>query len=490
MTEVFRPSFKYAVAEGFAQIAAIFIILLIFSFEALLKIPIYFLLIIVISIIKALITYYTTYYEIRDNGVFIRKGLISRKQSLFLYTQIQDVEEFKGVWDRIFAIGNLRIVTMSGASVIQGVVLGLDREESLRFRNLVIDNVNKTAKKEVLPTLDQASKTEFRINPYVIHAWKGIKYSILNWIVLLLSLLGFIVLLPYTNFNSVIVLVLGLFALNLFFIFIVYLTIAPYKYSISKDWLQLRYKFLVERISNYRFDRIQNVTIKQSWNYRLGGLACLLIETGEKPAYSSKERENTGRVATMIPALDIADAYRLKNEILEKMGLPKEEKYTDLRQLYPLDSQKPLKKTVSFAFKFVLLAVVAAFVIFNFFPAAKSFGVQSVLFIALGIIIALIILKYIYEIYYFRNYSYKTTSNLLVIKKGLFEYTEVFLPYSRVQNFFIDMDIFDRFFDLRDVHLSTIGYSTIAHAHIDGVNPENAGKLKDMILNYYIRNKK
>jgi len=216
----------------------------------------------------------------------------------------------------------------------------------------------------------------------------------------------------------------------------------------------------------------------------------VLIETGEKPVYSSRDNSSTGRFATMIPALNVEDAHKLKNEILEKMGLPKDEKYTNLRSQFPLDRQKPLKKTVSFTFYFVLVAAGLAFALFNFIPGIKVLGLQTVLFAALGVIVVSIILKYIYEVYYFDNYSYKTTQRLLSIKKGVLEHTEVFLPYSRVQNIFVDMDIFDRIFDLRDTHLSTIGYSTVAHAHIDGVDPENAEKLKNALLEMMKKNKK
>lgn len=494
MTDVFRPSSKYIFAQG----AAIFILLLIFSFELLVEIPLLFLLIVGITIANALITYYMTYYEIRDNGVFIRKGLVLRSQSLFLYTQIQDVEEFKGVWDRIFAIGNLRIVTMSGASTIQGVVSGLDKEEAKKFKELVIEKINKTAKKEVLPTegpTEQISKAGFKVNPYQINIWKGVKYSMIGWFILSI-LIAIVLIIGFVSLGSMSLgpsFVLALFLLvgfNVVFVFITYLAIAPYNYSLSKDWIRLHYKFIVEQVSNYRFDRIQNVTIKEPWMYRLGGLANVLIETGEKPMYASNQSENTGRFATMIPALNLQDAYKLKNEIIEKMGLPKEERYTDLRQLYPLDNQKPLKKTISFTFKFVLIAAVLAFVLFSFTPGLKGLGLQTVLIAALVIATISIILKYIYEGYYFRNYSYRTTPSLLIIKKGVLEYTEVFLPYSRVQNIFVDMDIFDRIFDLRDAHLSTIGYSTVAHAHIDGIDPGNAEKLKNTLLDAMKKNKK
>ncbi|MBS3068004.1 PH domain-containing protein [Candidatus Micrarchaeota archaeon] len=486
MAEVFRPSSKYIFAQG----AAIFVFLLIFSFEVLVETPLLFLVIIIIPIISALITYYFTYYEIRDNGVFIRKGLIFRSQSLFLYTQIQDVEEFKGVLDRVFAIGNLRIVTMSGASTIQGVVSGLEREEAIKFKELVVANINKTAKKEVLPTVAgpavQVSQADFKANPYAIQINRGTIYSTLG--IFLISLFVFIMIILFTGFHPVYL--LFFLIINLGFVFFSYLMIMPYKYSISKDWLQLRYKFLVEQVSNYRFDRIQNVIIKEPWTYRLGGLASVLIETGEKPVYSSRDNSSTGRFATMIPALNVEDAHKLKNEILEKMGLPKDEKYTNLRSQFPLDRQKPLKKTVSFTFYFVLVAAGLAFALFNFIPGIKVLGLQTVLFAALGVIVVSIILKYIYEVYYFDNYSYKTTQRLLSIKKGVLEHTEVFLPYSRVQNIFVDMDIFDRIFDLRDTHLSTIGYSTVAHAHIDGVDPENAEKLKNALLEMMKKNKK
>ncbi len=491
VSTAFRPSKKYIFVQGFI----VSLIILIYFGDIILSSPILIIFVIGIGLISSLVTYYTSHYEVRDNGVFIKKGLIMRNQSLFLFNQIQDVEEYRGFWDRIFGLGNLRIVTMSGSSMLKGVVSGLEDEDAKKFRSMVIGNINQSAAKSLPESVAQAGASirDVRVSPYKIQVEKGVMSSMIVFI--LLSFFVFILLLVFSGFQNIGIYILGIILFNLFFLFISYISIKPYDYSVGKDWLQLRYKFLAEQVSNYRFDRIQNVVIRQSWTQKLTGVVSLLVETGEGNVYNSGARGSAARIATSIPALTLEDAYALKNDILKSMGvlanISTQEKLVNLRDSFPLDSQKSLKKTISFMFYFTFFGLIVAFLAFNFGPTGlKSYGLTGILIISTIVFFIAFFIKYLYEVSYFKNYSYKTTQSFLTIKKGVLGYTEVFLPYSRVQNVFLDMDIFDRIFTLRDVHLSTIGYTSVLRAHIDGISPDNAEKLKNTLLDYYKKNKK
>jgi membrane protein YdbS with pleckstrin-like domain len=69
------------------------------------------------------------------------------------------------------------------------------------------------------------------------------------------------------------------------------------------------------------------------------------------------------------------------------------------------------------------------------------------------------------------------------LRKGVITITEVTIPYNKVQNIFVNQDLFDRIFKLYDVHLSTIGTVSQMELHIDGVSKETAEKLRDWLLN-------
>ncbi len=72
--------------------------------------------------------------------------------------------------------------------------------------------------------------------------------------------------------------------------------------------------------------------------------------------------------------------------------------------------------------------------------------------------------------------------NLISIKKGPITPREINIPYERVQDVYIDQDIFDRIFGLYDVHFSSATFSSNYLAHIDGLEREPAEKLKQVLI--------
>jgi putative membrane protein len=79
-------------------------------------------------------------------------------------------------------------------------------------------------------------------------------------------------------------------------------------------------------------------------------------------------------------------------------------------------------------------------------------------------------------------YFYDLNENFIVIKKGVFTPKEINVPYERVQDIYVDQDIFDRLFGLYDVHISSATISSGMAAHIDGVEKIAADGLKDFLL--------
>ena len=73
--------------------------------------------------------------------------------------------------------------------------------------------------------------------------------------------------------------------------------------------------------------------------------------------------------------------------------------------------------------------------------------------------------------------------DVIVIRKGVRMPKEIRIPYNRMQNVYVDRDFFDIIYGLYDVHLATADATSHFYAHIDGVNEENAAKLRELILN-------
>jgi uncharacterized membrane protein YdbT with pleckstrin-like domain len=96
--------------------------------------------------------------------------------------------------------------------------------------------------------------------------------------------------------------------------------------------------------------------------------------------------------------------------------------------------------------------------------------------------IVLIIFNYYYQKQYIKTYYYNLTDKLLIIYKGILMPREITVPIGRIQDVYVDQDVFDRLFDLYDVHISTATDESTSRAHIDGVSKGVAEELRKLIL--------
>lgn len=150
-----------------------------------------------------------------------------------------------------------------------------------------------------------------------------------------------------------------------------------------------------------------------------------------------------------------------------------------LREKYPLEKRKAIKKTISFLP--ILLFII--FIVFIFFPTIFSeyFNFSNIYNIILASIF-LTILYYIYQIFYIKYYFYDLVDRNLIIRKGVFSRNEITLPIDRIQDVYVDQDILDRIFRLYDVHVSSATYTSHNLCHIDGVSKESAQAIKNLLL--------
>ncbi|MEM4598496.1 MAG: PH domain-containing protein [Candidatus Diapherotrites archaeon] len=149
-------------------------------------------------------------------------------------------------------------------------------------------------------------------------------------------------------------------------------------------------------------------------------------------------------------------------------------------RLFPLERRKIIKKTIAGSIFWVLLLAIAA-IILPFMSGFEQAGIITAIACLLFIVVIILILFW-YQTLYFEKYYYDIREDFLVIKKGVFAPRETVLPYEKIQDVYIDQDIFDRIFNLWDLHVSTATYLSGQEAHIDGVSLENGEAMKKMIL--------
>src|SRR3989344_4074811 len=157
------------------------------------------------------------------------------------------------------------------------------------------------------------------------------------------------------------------------------------------------------------------------------------------------------------------------------------------REQFPLSVKKIYKKTFVNSIVWVIILLIAfAFVIYaksvtettvnNGFYNIVSMFLLTLLFIIIAI-------NYLYQLWYFNVYYYDLTSDYIIIKKGPITPREINIPYERIQDIYVDQDIFDRIFGIYDVHLSSATISSGMEAHIDGVEKPASEGLRNLLLN-------
>ncbi|MBW7960241.1 PH domain-containing protein [Patescibacteria group bacterium] len=161
------------------------------------------------------------------------------------------------------------------------------------------------------------------------------------------------------------------------------------------------------------------------------------------------------------------------------------------KEKYPLNKNKPLKKTISIVFStsFIVFFLLIAFsvpMITILTTLSDSIPVFDLIFKYLYLFpifyFMFIVLVFIYQKIYIKYYFYHIGDNYLSIKKGIFAPHEIIVPWEKIQDIYVDQDVFDRILGLYDVHISTATIISRATAHIDGVNQKNAYELRTILL--------
>ena len=119
-----------------------------------------------------------------------------------------------------------------------------------------------------------------------------------------------------------------------------------------------------------------------------------------------------------------------------------------------------------------------------------------VFIIVYSVFITIIVLTYLYNTAYIKNFSYKISEDHIIIKHGVLTKIVATIPYSRIQNINIVNGVFDRIFKTFTVKIETAGSSAAAASAQKGViRPEGyipglkdpriiEKKIKEMMTKY------
>jgi putative membrane protein len=139
---------------------------------------------------------------------------------------------------------------------------------------------------------------------------------------------------------------------------------------------------------------------------------------------------------------------------------------------HPLDKKKIPKKVLQTMGKGIIpIIALTAFIsasIFGLRPELKAMIIKISIWVFISLVLALLVGAVIYQVFYYRFYFYDMIESEIIIKKGVIGRREMVIPFSRIQDIYVDQDVLDRIFGLYDVHIATAatgGYQ-VRNAHI------------------------
>ncbi len=155
---------------------------------------------------------------------------------------------------------------------------------------------------------------------------------------------------------------------------------------------------------------------------------------------------------------------------------------------YPLSPRKFWKKILDLVPTFLFYIIMLGIPIFVYSLIAQAdnhtnINYFSFIWLFIGICILQIMIAALYIKAYIRRYYYDCSEQFITIKKGVFTPTEIHVQYQKIQDVYVDQDIYDRMFGLYDVHIASATVTSGIEAHIDGVDQNTAESIKNYLLN-------
>ena len=496
MVEEILKVYKPRILKAMISSTLVCLFLLIYGLFLITKIGIIAIIVwIIISTLIILITYLNLAvqrYELKEDGVYIKTGIIAKSRGTLLYSQIQDVQEYQDLLARVLGVTSLKIKTMAETS---GELINLSNNDARELKQIILSKASnqkiKTTK-TVQKIAKQVIGEQEKIMPYQIYPFRKSLLTVGLLIFILLILTPFL-------FNKFIIIFFSAIIIPLL-ILVIWLPIGAaitkvaLKYYLKKEYLEKTYNFITKSDIHIPYAKIQDLIIKQGILDRILKLASIKVETGEKQLYESQEEQQRQMFLNVIPNLKRDEAFLLQHQILKLVGI-KNIATNELRSRYPLNSIKPLKKTLKATFYLTLFLIIIQSFSLPFIYSMTKFQTRNAHYsidftsTTLLIIIIFFVLKLIYEIFYFKTYYYADNNELLILKKGVFFIDTLTIPYDKIQHLFVDQDLFDRLFGLWDVHVASAG-TTGMQLHIDGLKRQHAEELKKILISRTIKNNK
>ena len=438
-------------------------------------------------------------YEVRKDGIWVRKGWLNPSETVLFYRNIQDIDVNESLLERFVGLKSINVKSMSYISATSAKLSFLSANDADGLQDILRRQIEDAralqSPAQTGAPVRQASAPAPNYTgsavakPYKNNFMKGhLLGSALAVAFFGIAGLALLVLPSFLGSNFGFLAIVGgagvfiAFAIACLSVLSALIDNATYTYALTEAGLEIQLGLLGRSKKVIRYEKIQDIRIYCGFVESYFGLVTVCVETGSKDIASEKRAAtNVGITMTeRVPYLALSDAKALRAKLMGIARISYPGGSPPLRDSVPLSRKKPLKKTVAY----VGIAGVQLLAVF----LALALATQGIASLAAWALFALIALRtaifpiiYKYEELYMQKYFYDENEDTLVIRKGVFGWSEIVVPFRNIQSIYVDQDWYDVYFDLWDVWITTVTAASGPMAHIDGVSREDADRLARLL---------
>jgi membrane protein YdbS with pleckstrin-like domain len=413
------------------------------------------------------------FYDLTENGLVIRKGVIGSWSITLPPHKVQDVYLDQDLLDRIFGLHDLHLSTATDVSNREAHIDGLSREDAKELRAILLEWISGHRATEQVKVLETLRPQKSGLMLLLASGLLGvIIFS------LFLGPFGIITIIIF----SPIVLVLT------------YLDFSVMRYELREDSVFVRTGYILPKESMLLYRNIQDVEEKQGLFERIFGVHTLIVKTMTASSVS---------MANLL-YLSSDDAKRIRKIILEKKSVVlKEEAKAEEAEVITEPGEEIKRPFANHFFKDAHYSVAYSLVwslalalvigVFALFASSLQIGLL-VLLIFPGLFIVSAFGIYISAIVSSIAYSYSVFQDRIRITFDFISIRKREIPFRKVQDIEKHVSFSSSFAKLAHIKLETgskellqsgknqtIGSRSVAVERLPSLNDEDAEKLKQMI---------
>ena len=355
-----------------------------------------FLVTLLLFIIYAFLFNKISYYELNEDKIVCKRGVLFQKKSSILLNKIHTINIKQGIIQKLFKVASLKIDSGSANSLNEEISIYTSQDEVLSLYNKLKGYDKKTENSKI-----NESMYSFKNSNKIIYSLINTIFSI----VLLVLIIIYIELVAYFSingsflpFNDIIIITILLlftfFILNVIAIFAKY-----YNFNIKKrdNEMEINYGFFVKYHNTFKLDKVKSIIICNNIIQKLFGYVKVKIQVIGYLQDSDNAQSSYGKsVGVLIPLCKRKDVQDLINKIIPEYSFSSKENKPF--KFFPFISLRLLFVSISFAIlEFINLVVKNIFIIKDNDFLVSSMAILIVYIALLIIMLCSAVLKYNYS---------------------------------------------------------------------------------------------